>query len=307
VLVFTNFTTKFSFSAMSVSLYINHITSEKRYSAHTIKAYKSDLHQFESFLMNSYELSELSGLDSGMIKIWIVEMKNSELDNRSINRKTTALRSYLNFCLREDLINSFPVKSIKSLKTKKRLPVFIPQSDMENEFQASGNNAYEISRNALIIELFYQTGMRLSELTQIKETDFDFGSNQVKVNGKRNKQRIVPINNQLANLVKEYVRLRNQSIESTTDHLFVTNSGKSAYPEMINHIVHLELNKLTTVGKTSPHVLRHTFATHLLNSGADLMAIKELLGHSSLSATQIYTHNSIEQLKKIHQQAHPKG
>lgn len=307
MLVFTNFTTKFSFSAMSVSLYINHITSEKRYSAHTIKAYKSDLHQFESFLMNSYELSELSGLDSGMIKIWIVEMKNSELDNRSINRKTTALRSYLNFCLREDLINSFPVKSIKSLKTKKRLPVFIPQSDMENEFQASGENDYEIARNKLIIELFYQTGMRLSELTQIKETDFDFGSNQVRVNGKRNKQRIIPINIQLANLVKIYIRLRNQSIETSTDHLFVTKTGNKAYPEMINHIVHQELNKLTTVGKTSPHVLRHTFATHLLNSGADLMAIKELLGHSSLSATQIYTHNSIEQLKKIHQQAHPKG
>jgi integrase/recombinase XerC len=307
VLVFTNFTTKFSFSAMSVSLYINHITTEKRYSAHTIKAYKSDLHQFETFLMIAYDSSELSGLDSGMIKSWIVEMKNSELDNRSINRKTTALRSYLNFCLREDLMSSFPVNSIKSLKTKKRLPVFIPQSDMENEFQASGENDYEIARNKLIIELFYQTGMRLSELTQIKETDFDFGSNQVRVNGKRNKQRIIPINIQLANLVKIYIRLRNQSIETSTDHLFVTKTGNKAYPEMINHIVHQELNKLTTVGKTSPHVLRHTFATHLLNSGADLMAIKELLGHSSLSATQIYTHNSIEQLKKIHQQAHPKG
>lgn len=307
MLVFTNFTTKFSFSAMSVSLYINHITSEKRYSAHTIKAYKSDLHQFETFLQSNYDSTDLSVLDSGMIKSWIIDLKNSELDNRSINRKTTALRSYLNFCIREDLMNSFPVKAIKSLKTKKRLPVFIPQSDMENDFQASGENEYEIARNKLIIELFYQTGMRLSELTQLKESDFDFGSSQIKVNGKRNKQRIVPINNPLTRLVKDYIYLRNKTIETADDYLFVTKTGKKVYPEMINHIVHQELNKLTTVGKTSPHVLRHTFATHLLNSGADLMAIKELLGHSSLSATQIYTHISIEQLKKIHQQAHPKG
>lgn len=292
---------------MSVSLYINYITSEKRYSVHTIKAYKSDLHQFEAFLIAEHDVRQIHGVSSDMIRNWIVELKNSGLDNRSINRKTTALRSYLNFCLREDLVSSFPVNTIKSLKTKKRLPVFIPQSDMENEYQAGGNNAYEISRNALIIELFYQTGMRLSELTQIKESDFDFGSNLVRVNGKRNKQRIIPINNRLSNLIKEYIIVRNKAIESEVDQLFVTNSGKKAYPEMINHIVHQELNKLTTVGKTSPHVLRHTFATHLLNSGADLMAIKELLGHSSLSATQIYTHNSIEQLKKIHQQAHPKG
>jgi integrase/recombinase XerC len=292
---------------MSIQKFIGFITTEKRYSPHTIKAYLSDLRQFESFVRSDFELIDVKHADHTMIKSWSISLKTQGLDNRSINRKITTLRSYYHYCLKNEMIDKIPVGQVKSLKIKKRLPTFIPLSDLENPKTSLPENTYEEIRDKLIIEVFYQTGMRLSELTQLKESDIDFHTNTVKVIGKRNKQRIIPFQNSLKSLFLDYIRARNNEIELNTNTLFVTKRGKPAYPEMINKIVHQRLNEITTIHKTSPHVLRHTFATHLLNKGANLMAIKELLGHSSLSATQIYTHTSIEQLKKIHQQAHPKG
>jgi len=292
---------------MSIQNFIQFITTEKRYSAHTIKAYLSDLHQFQSFLITDYEIVDLINADNTMIKSWTIALKTQGLDNRSINRKFTALRTFYHFCLQNEMIPTIPTNRVKSLKTKKRIPTFIPLSDLNNTAKSVDRSNYEEIRDELIIEIFYQTGIRLSELTQLKESAVDFHTNVIKVSGKRNKERIIPFQIGLKTLIKDYICARNKKIASKTDTLFVTKRGKAAYPEMINRIVHHKLQEITTIQKTSPHVLRHTFATHLLDKGANLLAIKELLGHSSLSATQVYTHTSIEQLKKIHQQAHPKG
>ncbi|NOU45570.1 MAG: tyrosine-type recombinase/integrase [Bacteroidales bacterium] len=292
---------------MHIEKFIGFITTEKRYSPHTTKAYLSDLRQFESFIQNEFELSDILKADHTMVKSWSIALKSNGLDNRSINRKYTTLRTFYHYCLKNELIDSLPVDRVKSLKIKKRLPVFIPLSDIENISASIPGETYESKRDNLIVEVLYHTGMRLAELTQLKESDIDFRSNILKVNGKRNKQRLIPFHSSLNRLFLDYIRARNEEIDVKTNTLFVTKSGKPAYPEMINKIVHTKLKEITTIQKTSPHVLRHTFATHLLNNGANLMAIKELLGHSSLSATQVYTHTSIEQLKKIHQQAHPKG
>jgi integrase/recombinase XerC len=292
---------------MSILKYISFITAEKRFSNHTIKAYRSDLHQFETYLLSDYEITDILKADQTTVKSWSIYLKSSGLDNRSINRKLTTLRSFYHYCLKNEMISKTPVDRIKSLKIKKRPPSFIPLSDMLKTDVNLTVESYESFRDKLIIELLYQTGIRLSELTGLEETDIDFHSNALKVHGKRNKQRIIPFDSGLRSLIIDYIRARNNEIDLKSRSLFVTNKGKSAYPEMINKIVHNKLKEITTIDKTSPHVLRHTFATHLLNKGADLMAIKELLGHTSLSATQVYTHSSIEQLKKIHQQAHPKG
>jgi integrase/recombinase XerC len=292
---------------MYIEKFIGFITTEKRYSPHTTKAYLSDLRQFESFIHNEFELSEILKADHSIVKSWSISLKSNGLDNRSINRKYTTLRTFYHYCLKNELIDNLPVDRVKSLKIKKRLPVFIPLSDIENKSKSTSGDTYESKRDNLIVEVLYHTGMRLAELTQLKESDIDFRSNILKVNGKRNKQRLIPFHSSLNKLFLDYIRARNEEIDIKTNTLFVTKRGKPAYPEMINKIVHAKLKEITTIQKTSPHVLRHTFATHLLNNGANLMAIKELLGHSSLSATQVYTHTSIEQLKKIHQQAHPKG
>jgi integrase/recombinase XerC len=292
---------------MSILKYIGYLTAEKRFSNHTIKAYLSDLYQFEAYLKNDYEITNILKADQTTVKSWSVYLKSSGLENRSINRKLTTLRSFYHFCLKNEMISKTPVDRIKSLKIRKRPPTFIPLSDMIKADIKLTQKSYINIRDNLIIELLYQMGIRLSELTNLAETDIDFHSNALKVNGKRNKQRIIPFDSGLRTLIIDYIRARNEEIKVKTNSLFVTNKGNSAYPELINRIVHGKLKEITTIHKTSPHVLRHTFATHLLNQGADLMAIKELLGHTSLSATQVYTHSSIEQLKKIHQQAHPKG
>lgn len=291
---------------MAILQFIDFITTERRYSKHTAKAYQSDLKQFSSYIEDHFELKDPLKVNQSMVKSWTIQLKTDNIDNRSINRKLTTLRSFYRYCLKNEFISQTPLTRIKSLKTKKRLPVFVPLSDLEKKTDTF-DPSFEGVRNKLIIELFYQTGMRLSELTQLKDSDIDMHANTIKVKGKRNKERIIPINDILKFEILSYIRIRNKEMELKTDSLFNTNKGKAAYPEMINRIVHAKLNEITTISKTSPHVLRHTFATHLLGNGANLMAIKELLGHTSLSATQIYTHNSIEQLKKIHQQAHPKG
>ncbi len=293
---------------MAINSFIRHIQSEKRYSEHTISAYQQDLTQFETFLNTQYELTKLEKATVQMIKSFVIELKTNNFSNRSINRKLSSLRSFYLYLLKENVIETSPVATLKSLKKSKDLPAFVPESDIEKlEFIEFGTH-FEGLRDRLIFEILYQTGIRRTELTNLKDQNIDFSNSTIKVLGKRNKERIIPFLPALGNLIKEYQKVRDEKFQSIHIHYLIVNSkGNYGGSGLIYQRVNAILQKITSLKKTSPHVLRHTFATHLLNKGADLLAIKELLGHTSLEATQVYTHNTIEQLKKIHQQAHPKG
>lgn len=293
---------------MAINSFIRYIQSEKRYSEHTCNAYRHDLIQFEEYLAAQYELSRIEEASNVMIKSYVIDLKTKKYSNRSINRKISTLRSYYLFLLQEKCIKKNPVAPIKALKQSKDLPVFVPESDIEKFEKIDFGNDFKGLRDQLIFELLYQTGMRRTELVNLKDANIDFGNATIKVLGKRNKERIIPFIPALGKLIEAYQRTRDHHFkEIQSFYLIVNDKGSYAGAELIYRRVNAVLQKITSLKKTSPHVLRHTFATHLLNKGADLLAIKELLGHTSLEATQVYTHNTIEQLKKIHQQAHPKG
>lgn len=292
-----------------VSYFLQHIKFEKRLSHHTVTAYEGDMRQFSSFLLFQYELKEPQKADFQMIRSWIVSMVEEKMENRSVNRKIATLRTFYNFLLRHKVITTDPMLKIKALKTDKTLPKYVEEKPMENllddvEFSADFSGL----RDKLVLELLYGTGMRLSELIGLKTTDLNLYNNTLTVLGKRNKHRIIPINKTLVEAIKKYMALRTDLInDSTNSFLILTDSGLEAYPMFIQRLVKKYLSLVTSLEQRSPHVLRHSFATHLLNRGADLNAIKDLLGHSSLAATQVYTHNSIEKLKKVFEQAHPKA
>ncbi|MBU1009816.1 MAG: tyrosine-type recombinase/integrase [Bacteroidetes bacterium] len=292
---------------MSLNQFITYLTTEKRYSAHSIKAYQSDIHQFEAFLVLDYEEDDLNKATGPMIRSWVVSLKEKGMANKSLNRKLTSLKSYYTYCVGQGMLASNPAKKIQSLKTPRRLPVFATKENMVKNNEQVMANDFSTLRNSLVIEMLYQTGMRLSELIGLKEEHIDRNGQTIKVTGKGNKQRIIPFHQELRLSIGQYLAAKHRQFGSDEKCLFVTDKGKPAYAKLIYRIVFAYLRKNTTLDKTSPHVLRHTFATHLLNNGASILAIKELLGHSSLAATQIYTHSTIEQLKQIHQQAHPKG
>lgn len=291
---------------MAITSFIIYLKSEKRYSKHTVKAYQIDLEQFAQFTAEQYNLDSISEATTPMIRDWTASLKAGRFDHTSINRKLSSLRSYFMFLQKNKQIETNPVDKIRSLKVKKRVSVFVPFADMENYSEIENETSFASMRNKLIIEILYQSGIRLSELIKLKDADIDLQTLTFKVTGKRNKQRILPFHPQMKSLILEYKSEKNK-LFPITEFLIVSNKGKKSYSKMIYTIVNSELKKITTLSKTSPHVLRHTFATHLLNNGAALLAVKELLGHTSLASTQVYTHNSIAQLKKIHQQAHPKG
>jgi integrase/recombinase XerC len=292
-----------------VSFFLQHIKYEKRLSHHTLTAYESDLTQFTAYLKFQYENSEPEKADFQQIRSWIVTLSDEGLEKKSINRKIATLRSYYHFLLRHKVIQADPMLKIKALKADKTLPKYVEEKPMENLLDnIEFSDDFEGLRDKLILELLYGTGIRLSELLGIKITDFNFYSNHLTVLGKRNKQRIIPMNAPLVGLLKSYLIKRSEIVQVPDNQvLIVTDLGNDAYPMLIQRIVKKHLNLVTTLEQKSPHVLRHTFATHLLNRGADLNAIKDLLGHTSLAATQIYTHNSIEKIKKIYQKAHPKA
>jgi integrase/recombinase XerC len=253
-----------------------------------------------------------------MIRSWLASLIEEKTSPRSINRKLSTLKSFYKFLLKEGVLIVNPMRKIISLKTSKTLPVFVEKNKMEMLFEKTDfGSGFPALRDRMILEILYATGMRLSELVNLKETDIDFHQSELKVLGKRNKERLIPFSNKFAELLKTYLRekmtwLENDgSVKSSfteEDCWFILiNNGKKAYPGFIYKTVTKYLSQVTTLQKTSPHVLRHTFATHLLNNGAELNAVKELLGHASLSATQVYTHNTIEKLKKIYKQAHPKA
>ncbi len=285
--------------------FIQYIQYEKRYSPHTVLAYKNDLEQFFRFLAERYQIEDVQEVTHQMVRSWLAELMEHEVTPRSVNRKLTTLKSFFRYLIRDGSILVNPMAKVTSPKMAKRLPVFVEKEKMELVFtEVDFGGGYPGMRDRLIVELFYATGMRLSELVGLKEADVDLHAGTIKVLGKRNKERLIPLGNSVKELIQAYLA---EKKEFNSDYLFLTDKGRRIYPRMVHRIVTGILGKVTTLGKRSPHVLRHTFATHLLNNGADLNAVKELLGHANLSATQIYTHNTIEKLKKVYKQAHPRA
>ena len=287
--------------------FLSYIQFEKRYSPHTVTAYRNDLEQFFSYLLLQYEVSNVGEITHQMIRSWIVKMMEEQISTRTINRKLTTLKSFYRFLLRNGEVSLNPMQKIISPKTSKRLPVFIDKDKMDILLDRTVfDEGYTGIRDKMIIELFYATGMRLSELVNLKDSDIDFHRSTIKVLGKRNKERLIPFSNTMGALMKIYLDEKSKYFAST-DTLFLTDKGRNIYPKMVYTLVHRYLSEVTTQGKKSPHVLRHTFATQMLNNGAELNAVKDLLGHANLSATQVYTHNTIDKLKRIYKQAHPKA
>ncbi len=290
--------------------FIDYIRYEKRYSHHTVIAYQNDLDQFYSYLQAQYGLDDILEIDHQMIRSWLVSLMDIRVNPRSINRKLSTLRSFYKFLLREGVVEENPLVKVLSPKNPHRLPVFVEKEKMEFLFHdIDFGEGFPGLRNRLVLELLYATGMRLSEMINLRVGDIDADRLQIKVQGKRNKERILPIASPVGRLLKDYLILREGMAVEKSDipWLLLTDKGRKCYPKFIYRLVVRYLDVVTTLGKKSPHILRHTFATHLLNEGADLNAVKELLGHANLSATQIYTHNTIEKLKKIYNQAHPRA
>ncbi len=294
---------------MSIQKFLQHISFEKRYSRHTLKAYENDLSEFVFFLEKEFEINNPQKATAPVIRSWIVSLKEKGVKTRSVNRKISTLKSYYKYLLKEGQIDTNPMHRIPLLKTGEELPAYIEKKQLSDYLDHEiDNNDFGQVRNRLIINLLYLTGIRQGELISLKHSSVDFSNKMLKVHGKRNKERIIPLSNKMIDDIRAYIMLKEKTFDRTTvdDWLIVTNKGIKAYPKLIYRIVYRELAGFTST-KKSPHVLRHSFATHMLNNGADLNSIKELLGHSNLSATQIYTHNSIEQLKKIYNKAHPRA
>lgn len=292
-----------------IESFLKYLQFEKRLSHHSVLAYQSDLSQLQRFLQKYFSPADIAQATYNMVRAWIVNLVESGTEPASVNRKIACLRSFYKFLLAQEEISSDPMAKINVLKTKKRLPTFVREDDMVNLLD---NHIFEDTfhghRDRLILEMFYGTGIRLSELINLKENSIDFRNRVIKVQGKRNKERVIPFSSSLLPVIENYVSARNHKVEIRQHgNLFVRDNGEPCYPMMIYKIVKKYLSLYPSIEKRSPHVLRHTYATHLLNKGADLNAVKDLLGHASLAATQVYTHNSMEKLKKVFDQAHPKA
>ena len=295
---------------MTKARFLDYIAYEKRYSQHTLLAYRSDLDQFGNYILQQYQLSDIDNADHQVIRSWIVSLIEQGDSARTVNRKITTLKSYYKFLIKEGILRENPMSRVISPKTSKRLPVFVEQSNMIQLFEeVDFGEGFSAVRDRVIMEMFYATGMRLSELINLRQSDLDPFRKAVKVTGKRNKQRIIPLTDKLVNLLQNYMAVKAETYpgEGQDSYLFITDKGEQLYPQFVYRIVHHYLDKVTTIQKRSPHVIRHTFATHMLNNGADLNVIKEILGHANLAATQVYTHNTIEKLKSIYKQAHPRA
>lgn len=288
--------------------FLNFLRYEKRYSPHTVQSYRHDLEQFAGFLKENFE-EETPSASYQMVRSWIVKLVEDKLDPLSVNRKIASLRSYYKFLMRQDSITRNPMMRIKVLKSAKKLPHFVKERDMNEVLDLPAwDSSHESLRDRLILELLYGTGMRLSELIQLKDSQINLHDLTIKVLGKRNKERVIPIASPLADIIREYRQAKKREVPPNGDGIFIVNDqGGKCYPMMVYRVVRKYLGEHTTVEKKSPHVLRHTYATHLLNKGAEINAVKDLLGHSSLAATQVYTHNTMEKLKKVFDQAHPKA
>lgn len=293
---------------MHIKQFEKYLLYEKRYSSHTVLAYLTDLHQFFVFLcIDTHDEKVIEDITPKDIRLWVVNLLESGLQSRSVHRKITSLRGYYRYLNKSGITSHNPVVNIKAPKMEKKLPEFVPFSQM-NEIDVFNTDFFGV-RDRLIIEILYNTGIRVSEFTGLNHSNVLLNEKHIKVLGKRNKERIIPFNDYLYTLMKDYLLLKeNIGFQTELNSAFiVTDKGKRTYSKYVYRKVHHYLGLISTIQKKSPHVLRHTFATHMLNNGADLNAIKELLGHANLSATQIYTHTTFKKIKEIYKQAHPRA
>ena len=295
-----------------IAEFLNYLTVEKAYSPHTVTSYENDLRAFEAYLKQTENALELKAVDADLVRGWAMELMASGQKATSVNRKLSTLRTFYKYLLKKNVITISPVQSVSGPKKAKPLPQFVREGDMERMLNSTeqGDTWQEV-RDHVILQLFYETGIRLSELVGLNDVDVDFGRMAVKVTGKRNKQRIVPIGVGMSKSLKRYVDARNEILNSACpiqpSPLFVTDKGARVYPYWVYRLVYKSLSQVVTLKKRSPHVLRHTFATAMLNNDAELGAVKELMGHASVSTTQIYTHTTFEELKKAYSKAHPRA
>jgi integrase/recombinase XerC len=291
----------------SVEAFLDHLKYEKRYSRHTLISYRNDLEQFFAYLTSQFDAPPIDQVTPMFVRSWLAEMKEEEISSKTINRKISTLKSFFKYEMKMGHLAQTPMTTVMAPKVSKRLPVFVEQKDMATLFEhVAFPDDWKGKTERLVLLLFYETGMRLSELINLKESQIDPANMQLKVLGKGNKERIIPVSAQLMKDVQQYLQEKPVSLDGIVT-VFVNEKGKPLQPRSVYSFVKQYLTLVTTIQKKSPHILRHSFATHLMNNGADLNAVKELLGHSSLAATQVYTHNTIEKLKEVFNKAHPKA
>ena len=289
--------------------FLDYCRFQKRYSNHTVIAYQNDLTAFFTFLVQEFDETNINSIKTTFIRTWLASLKEDDITSKTINRKISSLRSFFKYLLKQEVVKVNPVTSIISPKMPKRLPQFVEEKDTHNLLENSiFDEGLKGQTEKIILQILYNTGIRKAELINLKEHQIDMGNSGIKVLGKGNKERIIPVSKQLIIDIKNYITEKRRLLGPSEDNfLLVTLKGKPLDPKLVYNIAKKYLSQVTTIEKKSPHILRHSFATHLMNNGADLNAVKELLGHSSLAATQVYTHNTIEKLKDVYKKAHPKA
>lgn len=293
---------------MLITSFIEYLDLEKKYAANTLTFYQKDLKEFQVFMANEFDLEDLSQVHYGLIRSWIVSLVDKGLNNKSINRKLSSLKSFYKFLLKTAVIDENPMAKHKALKTEKNVHAVFSEKEINKAIETIDFSDFEGVRDRAIIELFYTTGIRRSELINVQLVDIDFYKETVKVTGKRNKERIIPLLPSTIDVLKTYLKVRTKWLQRPEEStLFITKKGVKINQTLVYRIINTYFSRVSTKDKKSPHILRHSFATHLLTNGADLNAIKELLGHSSLASTQVYTQNSIAHLKKVYAQTHPRN
>ncbi len=290
-----------------IDSFLEYLLLERKYSKHTITAYQHDLKSFEGFCVFEFDILEIESVDYSHIRSWIVQLVDDDVSNSSINRKVSSLRSFYKFLQKIELIKINPLVKHRALKTVKKVQVPFTENEIGDViFNLNKESTYIGVRNRLIVELFYSTGIRRIELVELRISTVDVVGASIKVLGKRNKERILPLIPSVVETLTDYISMRKE-LKPVSDHLFLTGKGNKIYETLVYRVINNYFSKVSTKAKKSPHILRHSFATHLLNQGADLNSVKELLGHSSLASTQVYTHNSLEKIKKTYNQAHPRS
>ena len=290
-----------------INSFLEYLVLERKYSNHTVTAYKKDITSFFEFCVDEFETDNLKDVNYSQIRSWIVKLVDEGISNNSINRKVSSLKSFYKFLQKTEQVKSNPLAKHKSLKVAKKVQVPFTSKEIDEVIESLElGKDFKSIRNKLIVELFYSTGMRRSELIHLKISSINFQSRTIKVLGKRNKERLIPLIPSVLKTVEEYLNVKKEII-TDNDFLFISEKGNKIYETLVYRVINNYFSNVSTKVKKSPHILRHSFATHLLNQGADLNSVKELLGHSSLASTQVYTHNSLEKIKKVYNQAHPRS